>query len=317
MTHCQTILPAKCFDLTVPSMSNKTRPWFGAARRISERRSDSYGLAVDEDGVTLGPNFPLVRKTSRGYEPATLRELSCLCEVVALGVSDTHRLARHLESIAKALTAGDLAKARILGLYFPINRLTPNQLAGLRKASTLLKQFNPDEPRDNRGRWTTGAATAASANGVAQTRGRSGTRARHDGPGSDANSENVPPIDPEILPDVPVEGEPPPVKGEPPIEEEPFFPYSMAPKWLNREYCLDAARRSPDNMAPWESMCRNLPPRFRQTCWAAGPPRRAGQDRRLQQDLSSKVDSQCSRVRSVKSLRAASSLTQETAKDES
>jgi len=164
-------------------MGNKTQPWFGAARRLSERSTDSYGLAVDKDGVTLGPDFPLIRKTSRGYETATLEELSCLREVVSLGSGGMPRLVGHLESIAKALGAGDLAKARILGLYFPINRLTQSQIDRLTKASALLKEsFNPDEPRDERGRWTTGSATIPSSSATSGVRTREGVRGLQSSP---------------------------------------------------------------------------------------------------------------------------------------
>ena len=160
-------------------MGNKTQPWFGAARRLSERSTDSYGLAVDKDGVTLGPDFPLIRKTSRGYETATLEELSCLREVVSLGSGDMPRLVGHLESIARALGAEDLAKARILALYLPINRLTQSHLDRLENAWAVLKgSFNPDEPRDERGRWTNGATNTQPSSAIRGARTREGTRAR-------------------------------------------------------------------------------------------------------------------------------------------
>ena len=144
------------------SISTETKPWFGAARRLGKRGEDYYGLAVDEDGVTLGPEFPLIRKTSRGYEIATVEELSCLREVASLGVRDTQHLTRHLESIAKALNAGDLARAQILGVYFPINRLAPEQVDRL-GSPALLANFIPTNARDERRRWTSGAASAASS----------------------------------------------------------------------------------------------------------------------------------------------------------
>jgi hypothetical protein len=246
------------------AMGNSTKPWFGPARRLS---TDGYGLVVGKDGVTLGPDFPLVRKTSRGYETATLEELSCLREVVPLGTGDTQRLARHLESIAKALSVGDLARAHILGLYFPINRLTSDQFGRLRKVSALLKEnFNPDEPRDERGRWTTGAANTQSSNATSGIRTGAGTGARRQlsiHPDVMRVQEFLP-VDPELVD--------PQLVPKPLIEDEPFPPYDLSSKWpkLTREYCLDAARRSPDNDALWESMCRRLPPRFRRECWAAG-----------------------------------------------
>ena len=85
--------------------------------------------------IALGPDFPLIRKTSGGYETATLGEVSYLREIVSLRTGDAERLACHLESIAKALSAVGLAKARILALHFPINRLTQTQLDRLIKAS--------------------------------------------------------------------------------------------------------------------------------------------------------------------------------------
>jgi len=129
--------------------------------------------------IALDPDFPLIHKTSRGYETATLEELSCLREVVPLGGSDMKRIAGHLESIAKALRMGDLAKARILGLYLPINRLTQSQVDRLTRASALLKgSFSPDEPRDERGRWTTGATNTQPSSAIRGARTREGTRAR-------------------------------------------------------------------------------------------------------------------------------------------
>ena len=208
-------------------MGNRTQPWFGAARRLDERGTDSQGLVVDEAGVSLGPDFPLIRKTSRGYETVTLEELSCLREVVSLGANDTQRLTRHLESIAKALTAGDLAKARILGLYFPINRLTRDQSERLEKASALVKgNFNPDEPRDERGRWTAGVVAAPPSDATSGAQTRAGTvagrpLAAH--PGVVRVQEFLPmPIDPEFLPRPLIQGAPFPWEETlPRIEEAP------------------------------------------------------------------------------------------------
>ena len=274
-------------------MGNKTQPWFGAARRLNERGTDSHGLVVDEAGVTLGPDFPLIRKTSRGYETATLEELSCLGKVVSLSTSDTPRLARHLESIAKALSAGYLAKARILGLYLPINRLTGDQSDRLRKAATLLKgNFNPDEPRDDRGRWTTGAANTQppSASTGTYPREEAGARrqpATH--PGVVRVQDFV--IDPEVVPKPLIEegaklpwGElqpriedapppaneevPPPVKQippqakelPPPVREEPFPPFDLSRRrwhWgpITYNKCMNAA----EDFYLWETLCEDLP----------------------------------------------------------
>lgn len=274
-------------------MGNKTQPWFGAARRLSERRTDGYGLAVDRDGVTLGPDFPLIRKTSRGYETVTLEELSCLREVVSLGTGDTQRLVRHLESIAKALNAEDFARARILGLYFPINRLTRDQSERVRKAAALMKRnFDPGEPRDERGRWTSGTATSSASAGVQTRAGARLPFATH--PGVMRVQELL--IEPEVVPeigefpfeeDLPrIEEKPPPVK-EPPApqikevpppakevppatDEEPFKPSRLPNRGLTREQCNDAAERSTrQNPGPWENVCRQVSEEWKRECWKA------------------------------------------------
>ena len=275
-------------------MGNKTHPWFGAARRLNERGTDSDGLVVDEAGVTLGGDFPLISKTSRGYETATLEELSCLMKIASLGTGDTPRLARHLESIAKALSAGDLARARILGLYFPIDRLTRDQSDRLRKAAALLKgNYNPDEPRDERGRWSTGAAIEREPWHADQS-----TAGAHRPlatlPGVMRVQEIF--IEPEVMPeigelpfddDLPrIEQKPPPVK-EPPApqikdvpppakdappatDEEPFKPSRLPNRGLTREQCNDAAERSTrQNPGPWENVCRQVQEDWKRDCWKA------------------------------------------------
>ncbi|GEM_PF-6913998 len=261
-------------------MTNKSKPWFGAARRLVERGADSYGLAVDESGVTLGPDFQLVRRTSRGYEPATLEELSCLQKVATLRAGDVQRLARHLESIAKALRNGDIAKARLLGLYFPINQLTPGQLDRLRKASTLLKQnFNFDEPRDDRGRWTTGGANTVPSRVVVPIGEGRRTRGSAVPDPNPMRVQEFLPIDPEIL-DPLIDGEPipqvepaPSIEGElnplakprPRVEEEPKPPMEgdvgdpsgpFGRRWRPVTYsrCKDSAEHS----AIWRQMCEDL-----------------------------------------------------------
>ena len=134
----------------------ETQPWFGPIRRLSKRGVNCRGLAVDLDGVTLGPDLPLVRRTSKGYLVADADEISLLIDVAFGGRGITKALTNHLASIARALNSGDLAKAQILGLYFPIGELTERQLDRFRRARVSKSNFNPEEPRDERGRWTSG-----------------------------------------------------------------------------------------------------------------------------------------------------------------
>jgi hypothetical protein len=142
-------------------MLNETRPWFGTARRLLKRGGGCDGLTVDLDGVTLGSDFQLVRRTPECYRAITRVEVAALLQAISRK-GNPERLHGHLESIAKALNAKDLAKARILGLYFPINELTAAELARLSNVSAVLKQnFNPDQPRDEHGRWGSGGLASS------------------------------------------------------------------------------------------------------------------------------------------------------------
>ena len=64
--------------------------------------------------------------------------------------------------IAKALNAGELALAQIYGVHASSPaELDDRQVARLAKAAVIVKaDFNPDEPRDWQGRWTTGDGAA-------------------------------------------------------------------------------------------------------------------------------------------------------------
>jgi hypothetical protein len=62
--------------------------------------------------------------------------------------------------IARALNAGDLALAQIYGLRVPVAGLTGHQLQQLKAAAPFIRaNFNPDQPRDDHGRWTDADST--------------------------------------------------------------------------------------------------------------------------------------------------------------
>jgi hypothetical protein len=68
--------------------------------------------------------------------------------------------------IREALQQGDLCRAMILATHARIGRLTAAGIAKLARAEALAKyNFDPDEPRDEHGRWAdsggAGPATAA------------------------------------------------------------------------------------------------------------------------------------------------------------
>lgn len=134
---------------------------FATMRRLHNRGPRSRGLAVDAEGVMLGPNCVLVRRTPAGYRCAGPDELVYLTRTVLHDDTRLSRLPIVLANITKALAAGDLVKAQLLGLEIPIGELDDGQLQRLGSISDLVKDFDPGQPRDERGRWTSeGSSTA-------------------------------------------------------------------------------------------------------------------------------------------------------------
>lgn len=140
---------------------------FAPMRRLHERGPRSRGLTVDRDGVALGPETILVRRTEAGYERLGPDVLMRVAQAVFGVDAQLGKLPRLLSAIAGALGAGELVKAQLLGLEIPIDELDDAQLAKLAAAAGLIKAgFDPSQPRDERGRWsgeggTTGAGEAA------------------------------------------------------------------------------------------------------------------------------------------------------------
>jgi hypothetical protein len=89
-----------------------TQPWFGSATRLYKRGQDSRGLSVNEEGVMLGSDCRLIRRTALGYEAADARELAGLLKSVLIGTWSPGELTDYLGHMVKALNSGDLFRAR-------------------------------------------------------------------------------------------------------------------------------------------------------------------------------------------------------------
>ena len=134
---------------------------FATMRKLHSRGPAAHGLVVDEEGVMLGPDCVLVERTAQGYRRVGDDQLMRL-QGVAFGEGDHHpRLPLVLDRIAGALDEGDLVRAQLLGLSLRLRNLDDDQLRRLRLAAELLKSgYDPDEPRDEDGRWTSGGGTS-------------------------------------------------------------------------------------------------------------------------------------------------------------
>jgi hypothetical protein len=122
-------------------------------RRLYERGPRCHGLAVDAEGVMLGPDCVLAQRLpGGGYCSADANALALLALAVFDDDTRLRRLPLVLSGIVAALDRGDLVKAQLLGLEIPIDQLDGSRLERLGRAMELLK-FDQNQPRDEYGRW--------------------------------------------------------------------------------------------------------------------------------------------------------------------
>jgi hypothetical protein len=103
---------------------------------------------------------PLLRKSAVGLEPRPAAEIAALMRAAYGGGADAAAVSRGLVVIAEALNRGDLGRAMIAAVRLRLPDLGWREAARLAAAEDALVKYNPDEPRDWRGRWTTGDAGA-------------------------------------------------------------------------------------------------------------------------------------------------------------
>ncbi len=136
---------------------------FATMRQLYERGPHCQGLAVDAEGVMLGPDCVLVRRLpGGGYRSAGPDAVALLARTVFDDDVRLRRLPIVLSGIVAALDHGDLVKAQLLGLEIPIDRLDEPRLQRLGRAADLLKDgFDPNELRDEHGQWAREGGAAA------------------------------------------------------------------------------------------------------------------------------------------------------------
>lgn len=138
------------------------------------------GLACDERGVTLGPITLVDPSSSNGKSVYRARPAEEIARALAraYGPFSADELARRLSGLdvaARALEAGDLAKAGIATVLLRLPPLTLETFAKL-AAEPTLRKYSPDQPRDERGRWTSEEGNTDS-DGTLLAGGREGSRA--------------------------------------------------------------------------------------------------------------------------------------------
>jgi len=118
-------------------------------------------IYCNHDGVFIGPDCALIRAEAdcAGRKRYTLRPRSEIAHLLDAGYGfhfALDGLMRSLEMIAKALDDGDAALAQIGTLQLRLPDLSEGAVNRMAAADRLLKAgYNPAEPRDWHGRWTT------------------------------------------------------------------------------------------------------------------------------------------------------------------
>jgi Restriction endonuclease fold toxin 5 len=137
-------------------------------RQLQERGRACRGLVVDADGVALGADCVLVRRTSSGYRTVDTEYAEQLFKLAFGNGCDTQHLMMQLRGVERALNDNNLVKAQILGLQSALAGVGAEQLEWLDRVGAILK-YDDSQPRDNDGRWTSGAA-GSGASATDQTR---------------------------------------------------------------------------------------------------------------------------------------------------
>jgi hypothetical protein len=122
------------------------------------------GLRCEEAGLLLA-GVPLLRKTGEAFAPRPVHEIEALVKSAYGRERDVIRLEAGLRVAADALNNGDISRAMIAALHLRLPSLDSAGAAGIAQADDVLAKYNynSDEPRDERGRWTTGGGAAAAA----------------------------------------------------------------------------------------------------------------------------------------------------------
>ena len=115
------------------------------------------GLSCTAAGLSLA-GTPLLRRTEAGFAPRPAAEIASLMKAAVGADGDATRLESSLHAIARALNGGEFARAAIAAVLTRTPELSPDAARRLAAANDNLTKYDPNEPRDWHGRWTTDGA---------------------------------------------------------------------------------------------------------------------------------------------------------------
>ncbi len=119
------------------------------------KRQHKHPITIDTSRGMLAPDRVFVQRTPCGYVYA------------GLGKEAARLLRAAFDGRGAYFLKSDIAKARCRGFVIPLAELGDPNLRRLALAAALTKEYNPDEPRDDHGLWTSEGGGAAAATSVA------------------------------------------------------------------------------------------------------------------------------------------------------
>jgi hypothetical protein len=134
--------------------------------RLSDQ-PDGLGLSCDASGLELA-GVPLLRKGAQGFAPRSAEEIAALLRQ-AYGEDGPAVAPSGLRTVAEALNRGELAKAMIAAVHLRLPELDADGAVRLILADHALAKYDPDQPRDDHGRWTADGAGGASTDTASNT----------------------------------------------------------------------------------------------------------------------------------------------------
>jgi hypothetical protein len=127
--------------------------------KLAERQGSWQGLYCGLDGLYIG-SIGLIELHDGSYCLRAEEDVAALL-AAAYGLADCARVLGGLRRIASHLNDGDLAQATIAALHLRFAEIEGDSIARVMGTEALLKaNFDPAQPRDRIGRWTSDGNSA-------------------------------------------------------------------------------------------------------------------------------------------------------------
>ncbi|MEA1676182.1 hypothetical protein [Nitrospirillum sp. BR 11163] len=153
------------------------------------------GVTCTAEGLALA-GVPLLAKGANGFQVRPGGDVSVLLKC-AYGPAEPNAavLLPGLSKIADALNQGDLVQAMIRAVHLRLTELDWDAAVRVAQANNKLAKFDPAQPRDWHGCWTTGSGSAGSTDQSHMPRNRQSAPVFPWGDVNNPTNQKVVPID--------------------------------------------------------------------------------------------------------------------------